>query len=78
MAARLPTETDQDKPKHGAKRNRTGFKKEKSKALHPGQNHPMHQHRLRRAGWVTALLQRAQVLGQKPAETGASISLQRG
>lgn len=77
MAALLPTERDHDKPKDRAKRSLIGFKKEKRKALHPGQKNPEHQHRLGRAGWVTALLERPQVLGQKPAGTGVNISLQR-
>lgn len=50
MAALLPTETERDKPEDGAKRNLTGFKKDKRKALHPGQKNPMRQHRLGRAG----------------------------
>lgn len=50
MAALLPTETDHDKPKEGAKRNLIRLKKEKRRALHPGQKNPMHQHRLGRAG----------------------------
>lgn len=75
-AALLPTDKDPDKPKNWAKRNLIRFKKEKHKALHPGQNNPRHQRRLGRAGWATALLARAQKLGEKPAETGGNSSLQ--
>lgn len=50
MTAPLPTQTDHDKPEDRDKRNLMGFKKEKHKALHPGQKNPTHQHRLGRAG----------------------------